>query len=242
MATAVPRLLSAARHIPARHFSTIVTCEFVDSASKRFGKEHAKDATLFCHKNGIAPEKLSFIGRGNNTIAFSYKNSLVFKICNDIENIKGILPRSRLSAPCLGGATLGYDMGGAPIRITIEPFFDTVRTTPEDVKTLCQTLLSEGIVLYDNKLENIGISEEGIPVVIDPGALETSPKGHPLHFIYPELTGYDPDKQGFIEPVPVIAPEVRATELVNTQKAKLLLDQCRREKDHLHSEVIAERA
>ncbi len=160
------------------------------------GGDIAASAERNLRKWGIDPAQLTLLPqRGNNMKLYKYNDSLLIKVGSELERHQQTPLKSM--APVLqdlASATIGYDMGSAAISLSAMPYLNTKDVTPEHVQALCHELYTRhGVLFRDNKLENVALSEEGAPYVIDSGSLIEMahlPRGE-KPFFYPDLSGFN---------------------------------------------------
>ena len=83
-------------------------------------------------------------------------------------------------------------MGDASVSVQVFPFLNTQDVTQAHVQAVCHELYTKyGLVLRDNNLSNLGLTDDGIPYVIDSGSVVpvASIPRHEPPFYYPELSG-----------------------------------------------------
>ena len=97
---------------------------------------------------------------------------------------------------------LGYDHGGAAINLHVAALLDTASVTSQHTAALCHELYTRhGLVLHDNKLENVGLDANGTPYMVDTGAWDYAPPEKHPEFRYPENSGFDANTGAWREDV-----------------------------------------
>jgi hypothetical protein len=174
--------------------------DFYTAVKERFGqhlgKQVADNAVRELKRIGISPDELRTApqAKANNAMLFAVDN-LAVKIVNDVGSFQDIPPEDKVKLKPLTSAHIGFDMGNVPISLVITPLMSTKAVTSEHVKALSYELDSRGKLFRDNKLDNVALTREGLPYVIDDGAVTLRSQLSPLErgtpFIYPDLSGYD---------------------------------------------------
>jgi hypothetical protein len=161
------------------------------------GSDMAANAERNLRRWGIDPQELTLATeRGHNTRIYKLDDKLLVKIRTEVEQY-GQTPLPKL-APVLqdmASVTIGFDMGGAPIVMSVCPYLNTKDVTPAHIKALCHEMQAQYRLLFrDNKMENVGLAEDGTPYIIDAGSLvsaELLRTGEPA-FLYP---AFSPDAE-----------------------------------------------
>lgn len=126
---------------------------------------------------------------GNNALVFK-AGALAVKIVTQLENPKGAeVADNPLVLKPLRSRHLGFDMGDAAISLELVPLLNTKDVQPKHVMALCGELYSRyGLLFRDNKLDNVGLTQAGLPYVIDSGSVVPASSLSALEqpFFYPE--------------------------------------------------------
>ena len=160
-----------------------------------------KSCLFYLSRWNIDPDRLEKEKLPNNNgLLYSLRdedgNKIAVKITIEFETTKRLpIENTPLILTPLRHATIGYDPGGAAIIIEIFPFMRTKGVEPGHVEALCRELYTKYQLLFrDNKPENVGLSENGMPYVIDSSSiipvkdLQSFEKDKP--FYYPQFSGY----------------------------------------------------
>ena len=129
---------------------------------------------------------------GHNAMVFT-DGQLAIKIKTELERFGQMPPpRNPVTLEPLAYATIGYDQGQAAIAVEAYPLLDTKNVTVKHVKALCHELYTKhGLLFRDNKPRNVGLTQQGLPYVIDDGSLirigELAKLENP--YMYPENSG-----------------------------------------------------
>jgi hypothetical protein len=150
----------------------------------------ADRAEKYLQEWGVDASQLEpLVVSGNNALVFK-AGALVVKVVTELENPKGTeAANNPLVLKPLRSRHLGFDMGGAAISLEVAPLLNTKDVEPRHVAALCGELYSRyGLLFRDNKLENVGLTQAGLPYVIDPGAVIPASSLSALEqpFFYPE--------------------------------------------------------
>ncbi len=177
---------------------------FYTAVKERFGqhtgKQIADNAVRVLISIGIDPEELRTAPQAaaNNAMLFAVEN-LAIKIIADVETFSAIPPHDKVKLKPLAAANIGFDMGNVPISLVITPLMTNKAVTREHVKALCYELDSRDKLFRDNKLDNVALTREGLPYVVDEGAVMLPSALSPLErhapYIYPEYSGFDSQEE-----------------------------------------------
>ena len=144
---------------------------------------------------GVSPAELVPVtAPGNNTMLFAARG-LAFKLVTEIENHQQMPLDNPLILAPLRRANVGFDMGDAAISLEVYPFLNTKDVEPRHVQALCHELATKhGLVFRDNKLDNVGLSADGVPYVLDPGSVVPLASLHQVDsgYVYDEGAPYNP--------------------------------------------------
>lgn len=166
------------------------------------GHSIAQSAERNLDEWGINPRKLKLMPeKGNNSILFSMDGKLAVKVTEEVETYRqSPLGNNPLVLKPYCSATIGFDMGDVPIVLEVFPQLNTQSVEPRHVQALCHDLYTKyGLVFRDNKLENVGLTEEGVPYVIDRGSIThiRSTSLQQNDYLYPELSGFNADSRAW---------------------------------------------
>lgn len=170
---------------------------FYASVKDRFGTHTGKqvldNAIRELRSLGIDPDELQPAAHGaaKNSVIFCVDN-LAIKLVTSVEGYNEPVDDKVKLRP-LVAANIGFDMGSAPITLVVTPLMNTTRVTQKHVKALCHELDKRGKLFRDNKSDNVALTREGLPYVIDDGAITRPAQLNPLErakpYLYP--AGYD---------------------------------------------------
>jgi hypothetical protein len=163
------------------------------------GPSIAENAERNLREWGIDSRKLRRMPqKGNNAIVFSLADKLVIKVNSELETYKqSPVETNPLVLEPFGKTNIGFDMGNVPIALEIFPQLNTKDVEPRHVRALCHDLYTKrGILFKDNKLDNVGLTREGMPYVIDGGSLVhvNGAVPRPDNFNCPDLSGYNQEQ------------------------------------------------
>lgn len=175
---------------------SVFFCDVQSTFGAFIGAHIASNAQRNLRKWGIDPDQLQLSEqRGGNTRIYRLGEKLLVKVSTGIEQY-GQTPLPPM-APVLQdiySANLGFDMGDAPISLSVCPYLNTKDVSHEHVQALCHEMHTRyGLFFRDNKLENVGLADDGTPYIIDAGSLTQASNlraGEPP-FIYPQTSGYN---------------------------------------------------
>ncbi len=165
------------------------------------GKEIADAALRSLKSSGISPEELASPtdANGHNTQFFTTQDGLAVKVVNELEHHQTLADGDRAVVKRLSSENIGFDMGGTAISLAIVPLMNTKGVTDQHVQALCHELHTRGKLFRDNKKENVALTRNGTPYVIDEGAVVPTNSLSPLErskpYLYPELSGFDANNQ-----------------------------------------------
>lgn len=165
-----------------------------DTYGWHLGEELATNAERILRRWGIDPEELKAQPqvKGHNTRLFTLDDVLAVKVVTGLETHQRIPEADPLILQSLAFSTLGYDQGMVPIHLEIYPYLNTKDVEPRHVKAVCHALHERGLLFRDNKPDNIGLTRDGLPYILDGGSIipiAQLPKGEPP-FLYAEWSGH----------------------------------------------------
>ena len=162
------------------------------------GESIANSAWRSLERWGIDPASLESVqAPGNNALLFR-SGSLAIKVVTELENHgREPLEPNPVILTSLRRAHAGFDMGAASVSVQVFPFLNTQDVTPAHVAALCHELYTKyGLIFRDNNMNNVGLTQEGEPYVIDAGSVipisALPPREAP--FFYPQFSGYSDGK------------------------------------------------
>ncbi len=164
-----------------------------DRFGKYIGKQIADKAVKELRSLGIDPEELEPVASGtsNNAMIYSVDN-LAVKLVTNVEVYNEPVD-DKVKLKPLAAANIGFDMGNVPITLVVTPLMSTKGVTVKHVKALCHELDKSGKLLRDNKTDNVALTREGLPYVIDDGAVilrsQLSPLERGTPHLYPANSG-----------------------------------------------------
>lgn len=173
--------------------------QFHSAVKDRFGiytgKAIADRAVKELRSLGIDPEELKPVtsGTSKNVMIYSVDN-LAVKLMTNVEGYNETVD-DKVKLKPLAAAYVGFDMGNAPITLVVTPLMSTKAVTERHVKALCHELDKSGKLFRDNKPDNVALTRDGLPYVIDDGAVTLRSQLNPLErmqpYHYPANSGQD---------------------------------------------------
>ncbi len=180
--------------------------EFFKTVEGKYGSVMGHSVALSAERNlrafGIDARELKrMTQQGRNTILFTLRGKLAVKVLEELETYRQTpLGDNPLVLKPLARANIGFDMGGVPITLEVVPQLNTQGVEPRHVRALSHELFAKhGLTFVDNKIENVGLTREGLPYVIDSGSLVPAHGAAPRpdDFLYPELSGYNFERRSW---------------------------------------------
>ncbi|MCE3232452.1 MAG: hypothetical protein K0R98_709 [Rickettsiaceae bacterium] len=136
----------------------------------RFEESLCKEFSLLLAEIGIDAERLIFLGKGFSTAVFDTGNNQVVKILNkDVVAEENCVFRP-LSEYVLQPVCVCDNVCGM-YEVAVFPKLRTEGVKEYHSKVLKFMLAKQGYLFADGKLENVGLSSNGVPYVIDSDAV-----------------------------------------------------------------------